>query len=611
VPYETPITIKQALQRVQSAEYVLPAIQREFVWGHERITRLFDSLMRKYPIGGFLLWKLEESTANGLDLYRFLDRYNEFNHRHNERLALAEPRALHAVLDGQQRLSALNIGLTGTFAYRLPRKWAHKAESYPERRLYLELCSQLDPLSEDELAADSFGEGVRYRFEFLEPSDVKPRNNATTHWYQVSDVMSLESVVEAIPLLNAAGLSQEALEPATKTLERLRQTVHTDGVIATHIEEDQSLDRVLDIFVRVNSAGMSLSASDLLLSIATARWKERDARESIHGLVDALNATGSGFAFTQDLVLKASLVLTDATDIRFKSSNINTLTMAKVEQEWDAIESALKLAAQTLAVFGFNQSTLTAHSVAIPLADYIHQRSLGHTWLTSSSSLSERRAIRRWVLRSLLKSGVWGSGLDTLITTLRRTIRDHASKGFPVDELEKAMAGRGKSLVFTAEEVDALTETPYGSRAFAVLAAMFPGFDGTKAFHVDHVFPRSYFTRTRLAKAKLAPEDIEDCIARRDGLPNLQLLEGSVNISKQTTMPVQWMVHQFDDASRQAYIAAHDLEGTPDDFSGFLEFYETRRVRIRRRIASELGVASESSNNAKESDDDPLGADSP
>jgi uncharacterized protein with ParB-like and HNH nuclease domain len=77
-----------------------------------------------------------------------------------------------------------------------------------------------------------------------------------------------------------------------KTLERLRQTVHADPVIAAHVEEDQDLDLVLDIFIRVNSGGMTLSSSDLLLSVATAQWRERDARESIHSLVDEINAIG-------------------------------------------------------------------------------------------------------------------------------------------------------------------------------------------------------------------------------------------------------------------------------------------------------------------------------
>src|SRR4051812_29486917 len=98
LPYETPITIKQALERIQATEYALPAIQREFVWGPDRITRLFDSLMRSYPIGGFLLWKLDKESVQQLDLFRFLDRFSEFDHHHNERLALPEPRALHAVL---------------------------------------------------------------------------------------------------------------------------------------------------------------------------------------------------------------------------------------------------------------------------------------------------------------------------------------------------------------------------------------------------------------------------------------------------------------------------------------------------------------------------------
>jgi hypothetical protein len=587
VPYETPITIKQALERIHATDYVLPAIQREFVWGPDRIARLFDSLMRGYPIGGFLLWKLDSGTVGSLGLFRFLDRFSEFNHRHNEPLALPEPRSLHAVLDGQQRLTALNVGLRGTFAYRLPRRWANRAESYPPRTLFLELCDLTDGTDKE-----GYGEGVQYRFEFFEKGDVAHRNGESTHWFPVPEVLKLKSVVDALPALNQAGLSQAALEPALQTLERLRQTVHADPVIAAHVEEDQDLDRVLDIFIRVNSAGMTLSSSDLLLSIATAQWKERDARESIHGLVDDLNATGHGFGFTKDLVLKASLVLTDAGDIRFTASNINAKTMAVVEEKWDAIEMALKLTAKVLDSFGFSTTTLTAHSVAIPLADYFYQRGLSEPYVASKAYAADRAAMRGWVLRSLLKPGVWGSGLDTLLTALRRQTREHGSEGFPVAELEAEMATRGKALSFTLEEIDTLTETRYGGRAFAVLAALYPGFDGTKAFHVDHVFPRAKFTRPALIKAVITEEDAQACVERRDGLPNLQLLEGGVNTSKQATMPSAWLDEHFgaDFASRELYLAGHDLEGLPAGFESFLDFYEQRRQRIRLRLAGQLGV---------------------
>ena len=52
-----------------------------------------------------------------------------------------------------------------------------------------------------------------------------------------------------------------------------------------------------------------LSYSDLLLSIATAQWEERDARSAIITLVDELNDTGMGFNFSKDFVLKAGLMV--------------------------------------------------------------------------------------------------------------------------------------------------------------------------------------------------------------------------------------------------------------------------------------------------------------
>ncbi len=57
--YEKPISIQQAIAAVADDEYVLPAIQREFVWDTDQIETLFDSLMRDYPISTFLFWKVK------------------------------------------------------------------------------------------------------------------------------------------------------------------------------------------------------------------------------------------------------------------------------------------------------------------------------------------------------------------------------------------------------------------------------------------------------------------------------------------------------------------------------------------------------------------------
>ncbi|MEK6781959.1 MAG: DUF262 domain-containing protein [Bacteroidota bacterium] len=52
--YEKPITIKEAIEQIQKKKFVLPSIQREFVWESSQIEMLFDSIMRDYPISTFL-----------------------------------------------------------------------------------------------------------------------------------------------------------------------------------------------------------------------------------------------------------------------------------------------------------------------------------------------------------------------------------------------------------------------------------------------------------------------------------------------------------------------------------------------------------------------------
>lgn len=96
---------------------------------------------------------------------------------------------------------------------------------------------------------------------------------------------------------------------------------------------DQDADKVLEIFVRVNSGGTALSYSDLLLSMATNQWQELDARE-VRSLVSDINSNaGRQFSFSKDVVLKTALTIADV-DVRFKVTNFTQGNMAKVETAW-------------------------------------------------------------------------------------------------------------------------------------------------------------------------------------------------------------------------------------------------------------------------------------
>jgi hypothetical protein len=158
-------------------------------------------------------------------------------------------------------------------------------------------------------------------------------------------------------------------------------------------------------------------------SSVRAQWKHIDARSEIHRLVDEINGIGTGFALSQDFVLKAGLMLADIASVGFKVDNFTTGNMARLEANWPAIRTALVRTVELASSFGFNGQTLRADSSLLPIAYYLYRRNVPSNYVTHSRFASDRELIREWLIRSLLKaSGVWGSGLDTLLTALRETI---------------------------------------------------------------------------------------------------------------------------------------------------------------------------------------------
>jgi uncharacterized protein with ParB-like and HNH nuclease domain len=106
-------TIALATSRM-NRQYFLPAIQREFVWKPEQIVQLFDSIMRGYPISSFLFWELKPENRDKWQVYEFLEKA-QHGGTHNQLASTDGVTSLSLVLDGQQRLTSLMVGLRGTY----------------------------------------------------------------------------------------------------------------------------------------------------------------------------------------------------------------------------------------------------------------------------------------------------------------------------------------------------------------------------------------------------------------------------------------------------------------------------------------------------------------
>jgi uncharacterized protein with ParB-like and HNH nuclease domain len=575
--YEKPITIKEAIDQIQKKKFVLPSIQREFVWESSQIEILFDSVMRDYPISTFLFWHVEKSRIKEFQFYEFLQHYHEKNATHNPKASLADDEDVIAVLDGQQRLTSLYVGLKGTYAEKVKGKRWDSQKAFPTKKLYLDL---LKP-SED---IDKY-----YSFEFL--SDEEVNLSTGSYWFQVGKILDMKEYPDVMTYLMEKGLTDsskydsEQGKFAMTTLNKLYNAIHQLGIMNFYLEKSPELDKVLQIFIRTNSGGTKLSYSDLLLSIATAQWQERDAREEIHEFVDELNAIGHGFDINKDFVMKSCLVLGDFSDIKFRVDNFTKTNMYKIEQQWESITTALNTAVQLSASFGFNRENLTSNNTLIPIAYYLLKINANESFITAKKFENDRARIWQWLLRVLLKRTFSGQP-DSLYPPLRKLIND-ANGEFPLQAIIENYRGSNKSITFSDEDIEALCDLPYGGKfTFSALALLYPELNRNYTFHMDHIFPKKFFGERKLKKYGIPESEIEFYMTNYNNIANLQLLEGNQNKQKSGTDFNEWFTGNFKTSTAKGnYKATHHLPEDVDfDFTNFKKVYQQRRKLIKDKF---------------------------
>ena len=580
--YQTPTTIKKTLDAIHSHNLVLPAIQREFVWSDDQICTFYDSLMQGYPFGAFLYWKVDAENSGKFKWYDFVRNYHQRDNPHCPELPPIHE-ALTAVLDGQQRLTAINIGLSGSLAEKLHRLWWDNPYAFPQRFLYLDLLAV--PSEEEEIKE------IRYRFRFLSNDDLR-RVDASACWFKVADIVGMQTGSKMRQSLNAKGLSDDhaQFDKAHNTLENLYHVVHTNPIVARYEEESQEIDKVLQIFIRMNSGGTRLRHSDLLLSVTVAQFDELDMRQEVYGLVDELQRLG--LDLDKDFVLKAGLMLSSL-PVAFKVNNFSRPNMVRLEQNWGKVRQAIMLTARlATTVFGFNRDNLSARNALLPIAYYVYKMNFDDSLLTNTAYNDDRKNIKNWLIRTLIKSGIWGSGVDTLLVLLRQGIDGYGHSEFPAEALMRIMASHGKPVNLSEEEIDALADLRYGDpQVFPLLSFLFPFAQSINGFHIDHIFPRAKFSRRELRAARYSDEEIEAYRGKMDGLANMQLLNSAENLEKQDKPPVDWLDAKFppgSEVARQEY-ANNRLLGYVPGLDGFEEFYEARREALKKRIQALVG----------------------
>lgn len=533
--FQTPITIANAIEDITNHRLLLPAIQREFVWTHTQIEWLFDSIMRHYPISSFLFWQVEGDTKNQYKFYSFLQNFRQVYETHNDEFNTDGVNDFMAVLDGQQRLASIYIGLTGSYAYKLPRLWLANTEySIPTRHLYLNI---IDKLTDEE-------DGRVYDFRFLTDTDYKAEN---VKWFKVGEILNLKNIYEFNKFLDNHHYKEN--QYSYETLSRLQEAVHTDRFINYFLEKEQDIDKALNIFIRINSGGEPLNFSDLLMSIAIANWTKLDARKEINQLIDEIRS--KGFFITKDLILKTFLVLY-SNDIKFRVTNFSKSNAKLFEDKWENIKLALHSTFDLLKAYGFTDPELTSKNAVIPIAYYLYHKNIYVDFYKKKTYEKDRQIIKKWLHIVLIKR-IFGGQADAILAKIRSVFTNDVSKTkiddtiteFPHSLIEKELKGTTKDITFDDDYIDNLLLIQKNDPlCFSILAVLYPHLDyENRDFHKDHIFAESFFTKRKLKSLGIKDDELYFYLnpENYNSILNLQFLNGNENESKKDSDLRNWV----------------------------------------------------------------------
>ena len=570
-----PAKIAKIIENVNKSNWFLPAIQREFVWKPEQIERLFDSIMADFPIGSFLLWKVENEYKKEWSVYKFISDYNkESPHNEQENMKRADLRNkdITLILDGQQRITSLLIGLQGSYCHRRYRRLR-------VMKLYLNL---LKKIPSEGIANDEDPEELAFGFKFREnESSDKP----TELWYPVGDILNYPSDAEDAksamkePL---AHLPEKQRENALKLIGRLYSRIYTNPVGFYYEEKTQDYDKALQVFVRTNSGGTLLGYSDLLLATATAQWGDVNARDEIHQFTDSLNTIiGHDGFFNKDFVLKACLYLCENLPIQYKVKNFKKDNLQIIKKNWDKIKKSLEDTVRLMLRFGFNSRNIVAQLALLPIAFYLLKKDDSNFRISSErEDVAIQVAIRKWFMFSTLK-GAFGGSSDTTLTRLRELLKKCGSNTpFPADELYKSLRIEPS---LTDEEIEHFLENyQYGRRGTGlVLALLYPDSSWMgDELEQDHIFPQAEINKTKLKERGYEEAQIDKYLSCFNKIPNLELLSRDDNRTKSADSFGDWLEDRSLD-----YRDRHMIPDLQDyGLDHFLDFFEKRKSLITDRL---------------------------
>lgn len=575
--FQSAITVKLALDRISRKEFMLPAFQREFVWSTSQIINLFDSLMKGYPFGSMLVWKVKSVDDKKHKFYSLVKSFIQRHHTSEQAESVGNRNDFNAIMDGQQRLTALNIGFRGSYAEKAHYARKDDRNAYPTKTLYLNVTQGIN-------------DNGNYDFKFISIDETKEqdvfKDDFGHNWIKVGCVEQWKIGID-----DWKGIE---LEDEKKMIFSLKEILNASSINYYEIE-DENYEEAVKIFIRINSGGTSLSYSDIMFSMIIAAWDSKnggkDARSEFDNLIREVS--NSGFNINNDFILKCILVLFHK-KVQYDLSSLHNEFLLEIKNKWSSIYCSISILFRLLQGFGLSGVNITSYLSTIPVLYYLHHKGY-QNFDTGISYTNDREIIRKWLLKMLCLK-VFGGSSDNILNQVRQVFTYDIEeayftenfKQFPSASILKKLGSR---INIDDDTINELIETQKDNQyAFSILALLYPHLDyRNNNFHKDHLYPEKLY--------KADPSRFKYDWKTYNSIVNLQMLDANENMSKQDKQLKEWINAEvgYDTNTYlyQDFLKHHLIPNIDLELKNFDEFIGERRRLLIAKLKDILKINAE------------------
>lgn len=304
-----------------NATYVIPDLQRPYVWTPRQVTMLIDSLFRGWPFGSLLLWEVkpdcfqENEGIPHRPFWQVIDRTG--NDQGTTTSALGQPATYQMVLDGQQRVQSLILALGGDqwgfqlydadWALDLQDRRVRPSSHWSKASLCIDLLRFVAELSAKNDTVRKIEAGKILEWAILDgvsgqSAESRPANyvyplltakanpgrfiRLSRFWDMVQkDLAEREYKKLLEPMLKEHGVGDaerlNLLDPLAEFMKVVENVKTNSFVHALQIEsfeltpqwgKDDYSDAIVNIFTRLNTAGRTLTREEITLAWLKVGW---------------------------------------------------------------------------------------------------------------------------------------------------------------------------------------------------------------------------------------------------------------------------------------------------------------------------------------------------